>query len=91
MAKDGGPRAVVPQAPRVGGVAVQAGDGECRLVAAEPRDCRTSRRGVIFSVYRHMFPLLRELGHRGIDIIFVSVDRALFSSCVRKGKQLHHA
>ena len=72
-------------------VILQCASGECHIVPSEPTRLQDKSAWCHFSAYRLAFPLLRELGHRGIEIVYVNADRALFTAMVRKDKQLHHA
>ena len=66
---------------------LQVPTGEARVVFTEATKVADKSAWSLFTLIRKLFPPLRTLGHRGIEILYFNADRAVFTAGSRHEEQ----
>ena len=68
----------------------QTPDGETHVLVTEPYRFADKTAWSHFQFRRQVFPLLRQIGHKGIEILYRCSDRAIYKAYVRHEMQHQH-
>ena len=70
---------------------LQIPNGECRVVFTEATRLKDKAAWTHFTYMRQVFPLLRQLGHTGLEVLFRHADRGVFGAYDRHERQFQKA